>query len=183
MNFNNRFLYVFLLTVLFSASTLASFSKNVKFASKMKGAIEKVQQEAKKDPDTFKANVALLEKEWGERKNPVEQSVVHALLGSAYAEMTWTSITDFDEETRHDYEQKRNEHFSHVLDDMEALADAKSSGYKEFMERGEDAALFEGDMLSVMVAFVENEARWDSYKLMDAYEKAAQRGRYRRTKK
>lgn len=179
MNFNNRFLYVFLLTVLFSASTLASFSKDVKFASKMKGAIEKVQQEAKKDPDTFKANVAQLEKEWGERTNPVEQSVVHALLGSAYAEMTWTSITDFDEETRHDYEQKRNEHFSHVLDDMEALADAKSSGYKEFMEEGEDAVLFENDMLSVMIAFVENEARWDNYRLLDAYEKVAQLYRMR----
>ena len=56
------------------------FGQGSDFASKVKSAIEKVQKEADKDPDTFKENIAKLEKEWSGRKDLVEQSVVHAML-------------------------------------------------------------------------------------------------------
>lgn len=79
-----------------SMGFLKVFGQGSDFASKLKSAIEKVQEEANKDPDTFKENVAQLEKDWAGRKNPVEQSVVHAMIGSAYKEMKWTSITDYD---------------------------------------------------------------------------------------
>ena len=106
MNMNNRFFSITLLTVLLSMGILSVFGQGFDFASKVKSSIANVQKEADKDPDTFKENIAKLEKEWNGRKDPVEQSVAHAMLGSAYREMKWTHITDFDEETRGDYDTK-----------------------------------------------------------------------------
>ena len=96
MKINNRFLSITLLTILLSMGILRIFGQGIDFASKVKSELEKVQKEADKDPDTFKENIAKLEKEWGGRKDAVEQSVAHAMLGSAYREMKWTSITDYD---------------------------------------------------------------------------------------
>ena len=149
------------------------FGQGFDFASKLKAAIEKVQKEADKDPDTFKENVARLEKDWSDRKSHVEQSVVHAMLGSAYKEMKWTHITDFDEETRGDYDKTRDEHFTHVLDDMKALADAKASTYSVLLEeKGKDSDLFGNDMLSVMIDYVMDNATLSRKQKADIYEKA-----------
>ena len=149
------------------------FGQGFDFASKLKAAIEKVQKEADKDPDTFKENVARLEKDWSDRKSHVEQSVVHAMLGSAYKEMKWTHITDFDEETRGDYDKTRDEHFAHVLDDMKALADAKASTYSVLLEeKGKDSDLFGNDMLSVMIDYVMDNATLSRKQKADIYEKA-----------
>ncbi len=152
---------------------LRIFGQGIDFASKVKSELEKVQKEADKDPDTFKENIAKLEKEWGGRKDAVEQSVAHAMLGSAYREMKWTSITDYDEETRDDYDAKRDEHFAHVLDNMEALAQAKASTYSVLMgEKGRDNDLFGNDMLSVMIRFVEENATLTNERKAEIYEKA-----------
>ena len=152
---------------------LRVFGQGIDFASKLKAAIEKVQKEADKDPDTFKENMAGLEKDWAGRKNPVEQSVVHAMMASAYREMKWTYITDFDEETRGDYDKKRDDHFAHVLDNMEALADAKASTYSVLLEeKGKDSDLYGNDMLSVMIDFVMSNATLKREQKADIYEKA-----------
>ena len=173
MNYNNRFLSITVLTILLSMGILRVFGQGQDFASKVKSTIESVQREADKDPDTFKENIAKLEKEWGERKNPMELSVAHAMLGSAYKEMKWTHITDFDEETRDDYDQKRDAHFAHVLDDMEALAGAKASTYSVLLtEKGKDSELYDNDMLSVMISFLEENATLENKQKMDIYEKA-----------
>ena len=173
MNMNNRFFSITLLTVLLSMGILNIFGQGSDFASKVKSAIEKVQKEADKDPDTFKENIAKLEKEWGNRKDPVEQSVAHAMLGSAYREMKWTNITDYDEETRDDYDAKRDEHFAHVLDNMEALANTKSSTYSVLMEsKGKDNDLFGNDLLSVMIRFLEENATLKNEQKAEMYERA-----------
>lgn len=173
MNNNHRFLSITVLTLLLSMGILNVFGQGFDFASKVKSAIASVQKDADKDPDTFKENIAKLEKEWGGRKNPVEQSVVHAMLGSAYKEMKWTNITDFDEETRDDYDKKRDEHFAHILDNMEALAEAKASTYSVLLEeKGKDSDLFGNDMLSVMIDFVMGNASLKREQRADIYEKA-----------
>ena len=170
---NNRFLSITLLTIMLSMGFLKVFGQSPDFASKLKSAIEKVQKEADKDPDTFKENVAQLEKDWAGRKNPVEQSVVHAMIGSVYKEMKWTSITDYDEETRDDYDKKRDDHFAHVLDNMEALAGTKASNFSTLLEsKGKDSSLFGGDMLSVMIDFLEDNADWKPQDKAQMYEKA-----------
>ena len=175
MNTNNRFLSITVLTILLSMGFLKIFGKGLDFASRLKSAIEQVQKETDKDPDTFKENVARLEQEWMGRKNPVEQSVVHAMLASAYKEMKWTHITDFDEETRGDYDKKREEHFAHVLDDMEALAGAQASTYSALLsQKGKDSSMYGGDMLSVMIDYLVANAGWKHDAIAQMYEKAYQ---------
>lgn len=159
---------------MFTMGFLNVFGQTSRFASQLKAALEAVEKEADKDPDTFKENIGKLEKEWGNRTNPVEQSVVHALFASAYREMKWTSITDYDEETRGDYTQRMNNHFAHVLDDMEALASAKSSTYAAFVKKGKDSELYENDMLSVMVRFVTGEAGQGDWENAEVYRKASE---------
>lgn len=152
---------------------LKLFGQKADFATKVKSALEKVQKEADKDPDTFKENIAQLEKEWAGRKDPVEQSVLHAVLGSSYKEMKWTHISDYDEETRDDYDVKRDEHFAHVLDHMEALARTKANAYSGLLEeRGRDSELYGSDMLSVMIDFLKENASWTHEKEAEIYEKA-----------
>ena len=157
MKLSERCLSLIVLTCMFTMGILNVFGQK-NFASQLKASLETVEKEADKDPDTFKANMERMEKEWGERKNPVERSVVHAMLGSAYKQMKWTAISDFDEETRDAYDAKRDEHFGHVLDDVEALADAKASTYDVLLRKGKDSDLYGGDMLSVMMDFLEENA-------------------------
>lgn len=173
MKQRNHFLSIFLLTLFFFMGILHVFGQKSGFSAKLKSAIEAVEKEADKDPDTFKANIAKLEKEWGDRKDPVERSVVHAMMSSAYEQMKWTSITDYDEETRTEYSQKMAEHYSHVLDDMEALANAKAVGFGALLaEKGKDSDLFAHDMLSVMVDYVMMHAGWEEHEKADVYERA-----------
>ena len=171
----NQFSLVFiLLACMFSWGRMNAFGQKKGFAQQWKAAVEAVQKEADKDPDTFRGNVAKLEKEWGRRKDPVEQSVVDAVLGSCYQEMTWTHITDFDEETRAEYGRKKEEYFSRALENMEALADAKAADYEALLTKGKDSDIYGNDMLSVVLDFVRNKAAWPHEKNAEMYERAFQ---------
>ena len=172
MNFNHLFSSMILFSFFFSSGFLNVFAQKSGFAMKVKSELDRVEKEADKDPDTFRANIAKLEKSWANRKDPVEQSVAHAMLASAYKAMTWTSITDYDEETREDYDRRMNVHFDHVLDDVEALSRAKSSSYSVLMEKGRDSDLYHNDMLSVMIDFLEKESSFSAEKKVDMFEKA-----------
>lgn len=144
-----------------------ALGQKARFATQLKASIDSLQKAADKDPDTFKGNMVKMEEEWGRRKDPVEQSVVHAMLASAYKEMRWTSISDHDEETRGDYTKRMNGHFAHVLDNMDALVNASSSAYAPLLSKGKDSSLFGNDMLSVMLDFLVQNSN------MEDWEKAA----------
>ena len=118
MKFNKICIAVFTFIGMFLTGSADAFGQKKGFAQQFKDAVEAVQKEAAKDPNTFRGNVKKLEKEWGGRKDVVEQSVVDAVLGSCYRAMTWTSITDFDEETRAEYGRRKDEHFESALRDM-----------------------------------------------------------------
>ena len=171
MRRNNNLLFITVLISFFFMGVLNLFGQKQGFAAKLKEAITAMEKEADKDPDTFKANIERLDKEWSGRKDAVEQSVVHVMLASAYKEMRWTYITDFDEETRGGYQQKMSEHISHVMDDMEALADANADDYGVFLSRGKDSELYNHDMLSVMLRYVKEEASLASHDLADLEER------------
>lgn len=175
MNKYNRFHSIITLSIaFFMLGNFHLFGQKSDFASVVKSELRRVEREAEKDPDTFKENIAQLEKDWSNRKDPVERSVVHAMLGSGYGEMKWTSITDFDEETRDHYDALRKSHFDHVFDDMKALAETKASIYSVLLtEKGKDDDLFNDDMLSVMVRFVIANAQLTAKEKADIYKNAA----------
>lgn len=135
------------------------------FAVRLRAAVDSLQTRANKDPDIFGSGIAKMEAEWGGRKNPVEQSVVHAMLGSAYGVMRWSSLGDRDEETRDEYVKRMDEHYAHVLDNMDELAGASSANYVPLLSKGKDSDLYGEDMLSVMLAFLmqnSNMEEWEA---------------------
>lgn len=158
---------------------LSAFGQRAGFAMELKEDMERVGREAGKDPDTFDDNMSGLEKKWGERRNPVEQSVVNALFGSAYMGARWSHTVAYDEEKLNVYKTKAKEHFAHVLDDVDALADASSSSYAPLMSRGKDSEMYGNDMLSVMVDFLIQESRMNSEDMVPWVEKAMEK--YRRS--
>ncbi|MCH5176071.1 MAG: hypothetical protein J1F40_09300 [Prevotellaceae bacterium] len=172
MKINQFCIAMFAFAGMLLAGTADVWGQKRGFAQQFKDAVEAVQRDADKDPDTFRGNVEKLEKEWGSRKDAVERSVVDAVLGSCYREMKWTYITDFDEETRAEYERKKDEHFESALKDMEALADAKVDGYEVLLEKGKDSDIFEKDMLSVVLNFALSRAGWSSEKEAEMLERA-----------
>ncbi len=171
---NNRFITIAIAFCCCFMGASHAFGKKDNFAVKVKSAVERIQKEADKDPDTFKQNIVELEKELEGRRDAVEQSVAAAMLASCYGEMTQSYIHVFDEETRTQFLQKKDAYFSRVLADMEALADAKSDPYSVLLEKGKDSDLYENDMLSVLLDFVENHAGWEAYQRVEAYQRACE---------
>ena len=172
MKRNNNLSFITFFTFFFLMGILNLWGQKQDFASRLKTDLTTMEKEADKDPDTFKDHIEQLEKKWGNREKPVERSVVHALLGSAYREMKWTSISDYDEETRDAYTNKMKDHFAHVLDDMDALADAKSDAFSPFVTKGKDRELYANDMLSVMIAFVMQNANKEGWEKAEMYQQA-----------
>lgn len=170
---NNRFISIAIAFYCCFMGASYAWGKKDNFAVKVKSAVERIQQEAAKDPDTFKQNVVELEAELEGRKNLVDQSVAAAVLASCYGEMQ-SHIHVFDEETRVQFRQKKETYFSRVLADMETLAEAKSEPYSVLLEKGKDSDLYENDMLSVLLEFVENHAGWEAYQLVEAYQRACE---------
>ena len=158
--------------ICFWMGVMNTFAQKPRFAGRLKAAIEAVQREADKDPGTFKAGVARLEKDWGGEPNAVERAVAHAMLGSCYREMRWTHISDFDGETRADYAQKMREHFAEAVADMDALASAKADGFAALLTRGKDSDIYGGDMLAVMVSFVDEQAGLEPAETAGLYDRA-----------
>ena len=153
-----------LVTILGLCIMLATFH-SVAWAQKSKNAfsdfqkrVEHMEKEANKDPETFVENVKELETYCSKLKDPVLKSVAHALLASSYETMSTSWVYRRSQDITDDFRMKRERHLSCVLDDCEALANAKAKDFYPMVEHGEDADLFDGDMLSVMVAYVAAEA-------------------------
>ena len=172
MNFNKVYLALAVFLNSFFMGNLDAFGQKVGFAQQFKEAVVQMQYNAAINPETFDGNVAEVEKKWGHRNDTVEQSVVDAMLGSCYKEMTWTSISDFDEETREEYGRKKNEHFERALENLDALADAKIDDFEVLVQRGADSDIYESDMLSVLLDFVLSNAGWATEKKAEMYEHA-----------
>ena len=173
MKINQHLLFITFFICMFSMGIFSAFGQKAGFASRLKAAMSEVEKAADKDPDSFKANIERMEQEWGGQKSAVERSLVHAMLGSAYREMRWTHISDYDEESKGDYTKRMKEHFDHVLDDMEALAGAKSRDFGALLdEKGKDNDLYDSDMLSVMLRFVEEYGDKDEWQMAEVKRQA-----------
>lgn len=143
------------------------------FAHRLRNDVKILQKASDKDPENFKEGVDKLEKRYAGLKNPVEQSVAHAMLASCYREMQYSGITDNDEGARTAFEKRTSEHLAHVADDCEALADAKLADYACLFDMGDDDALYGKDLLAVMARYVAESAGGNERAMaVEAYSKA-----------
>ena len=186
---NYRLVKCLSLFFLMAVSQLTAWGqKTRKFVFDFQKKVEYVEKEADKDPESFPDNVKELEDYCSKLTNPVEKSLVHAMLASSYRGMQTSNVTKNDLDIRNDYNRKSDWHLSRVLDDCEALADAKAKDYGWMVSSGSDDELYEDDLLSIMASFVANKVRrtddgvGESKKRAIAYQKAYQLYRQRGNK-
>lgn len=125
------------------------------------------------DPDSFQTEVAAVEKQFGNRADATERAVVHAVLGNAYAEMSSSWFYRFDNGILNDMYVKKADHFSHLFDDMEALAEASAKKYKPLTVLNSDGSIFDHDMLAVLIDFVDKNGFMTGSEIRELRNKAA----------
>ena len=143
------------------------------FSQLLAARMEMLQSKTGIDPDSFKTEVKGLEEIAQKCTNPVDRSVVCALLGSAYRELRSSWRFSFDKETLAEFRAKQDDYHSHILDDMEALSRAQASQYKPLTVLGEHGKLFEHDMLAVMLRFVDDNVSHTTLETKELHAKAA----------
>lgn len=145
---------VFLTFIIISFFSMKTNAQN--FAKTLSKQLSDVEVRADHDPEDFSQDMKKLEEEWGDRKDPVERAIVHALFGSAYNSVRFGY--GFDSETREYNEKQCAMHFSHLLDDAEELAKTKASKYSPLVIIQKDGEMYSHDMLAVMVSFLDENA-------------------------
>ncbi len=125
------------------------------FAQLLAACMEMAQCRSDIDPDSIVTDVEAMEKKFANRSDATERAVVHAALGSIYEEMSHSWRFAFDRGATGAFIVKKEEHYSHVLDDLKSLAMAKAEKYKPLAILNKDGKIFNHDMLAVMVAFAD----------------------------
>ncbi len=148
--------------------------KDKNFVQQIKSRLALLQCNTDIDAESFADGIAELEKYFEGRKDATERAMVHLMLAKAYEEIEMSWYYRFDDETCQEFYIKKNEHWSHVLDDMEALADASAKDYVPVTQLNTDGEVFGHDMLAVIVDFTSSNYRAMSQKQREEmYKKAA----------
>ena len=128
------------------------------FPQLLKSWITLIETRSNIDPDNFKIDKIKPIPHEG----AVQTAIYNAVLASAYLEMTDTSISDFDAETRTDYIALADSLFKASLSDCEALAAESALDYQPLITEGRDSRLYSHDLLSVLTRFAFDHARMTS---------------------
>ncbi|MBQ9642109.1 MAG: hypothetical protein IJV06_11220 [Bacteroidaceae bacterium] len=160
--------FILFTLLLFCAQLMAK-----SYPERLKELITRIEHRTDIDPDSFVVDVKLLEDELQSLSKPprgvsqsaakVLKSILHGVLGSAYSEMCYSHISDFDAETKESYVHLSREHFSHVLDDMETLASERSEDYKPLVKLHDGSKYYGHNMLIVMFDFLIEHHRSPEY--------------------
>lgn len=143
------------------------------FSQLFAAKLEMLKSKTSIEPDSFKAEVQGLEAIVRKCTNPVDRSVVCALLGSAFHELRYSWRFTFDKETLAEFRAKQEDYHSHILDDMEALSRAQAAQYMPLTVLGDHGKLFEHDMLAVMLRFVDENCSHTTLETKELHTKAA----------
>ena len=177
---------------LFSLFFIFSFCINTMaktYPERLKEMINHMEVRADIDPDSFAVDVKLLEAELTKLERPSKEvsaqmattlrSILHAVLSTAYSQMRYSHISDFDAETKGNYSALADRHLNQVLADMETLAGEQSKDYVPLVKMN-DGSKYDGhNMLTVMIDFVsEHYGRVDYEKALDIFRQRGDRNAY-----
>ena len=177
-------LFSLFLLILFCTTMMAKT-----YPERLKELITRIENRADIDPDSFAVDVKLLEEELVKlEKQPKELSpaaattlraILHGVLGTAYNNMRYSHISDFDAETKANYSLQETLHMKQVLADMETLAGQQSKDYVPLIQLN-DGSKYDGhNMLTVMIDFVsEHYGGVDYEKALDIFRKRGDRNAY-----
>lgn len=111
-------------------------------------------------PDSFYTDILKLERLKRQTTDEVERAVLASVLGGLYrsnddrnrnyGERTDTHPDSIREWSSAQFLKVSEENYAESMAHPELLAEAKAADYMPFVERGEDAAYFDGDLLNVI---------------------------------
>ena len=84
-------------------------------------------------------------------------AVMHALIASVYQNVGYSSLSRSNEELKADVNNKVSLHVQCALEDKNAIANVNANPYKQLFEVGDDSKLFNNDVLSLILLFVDRQ--------------------------
>ncbi len=126
------------------------------------------------DSEYFHGGWRALEEKYQKVKDPADKAVLHALLGSACDEMRYARYYRYDGESKENFQLKKEEHFSHIFDDMEVLLDTDSKKYKPLIKIQKDGSVYNHTLLAVLVGFADENSVYGYSKKQDIHKQAAE---------
>ncbi|MBQ9363831.1 MAG: hypothetical protein IJT97_10515 [Bacteroidaceae bacterium] len=159
------------------------------YPERLKELITRMEERADIDQDSFAVDVKLLEEELMKLERPPKElsaaaattlrAILHGVLGTAYSEMRYSHISDFDAETKEDYSLLATRHLDQVLNDMETLAGEQSKDYAPLVKQGDGSKYYGHNMLAVMIDFVREHHHGVDYdKALDIFRRRGDRNSY-----
>ena len=135
------------------------------------------------DPDSLKGDIAKMEERLSKTSDPVQKAMLSVLLASTY-EGYGSYFNVRDEDTQIGGENRRKELLGQALNDMDALAKAKTDDYKPLTALYDDSKYFFGnDVLSMITSIVLSSRLLDAEERMETLNKVkdyySQQGRTR----
>ncbi len=87
---------------------------------------------------------------------PARQAILHSLLASVYQAIDNSRLALYDEEQQARCKERIKTHTEAALSDMETLSKTDASPYKELYTEGDDSRLYDNDVLSLLLDFIES---------------------------
>ena len=145
--------------------------KEDNFCQLVQGQFVRLSLNEELDPDSLKGDIAKMEERLAKTSDPVQKAMLSVLLASTY-EGYGSYFNVRDEDTQIGGETRRKELLGHALDDMDALARAKTGNYKPLTALYSDSKYFFGnDVLSMITSIVLTSSLMDSEERMETLNK------------
>lgn len=108
--------------------------------------------------------------------NPVQQSVVDAIVGKSYYSLARSRYSSRNQEAKKEYMNIAAQRMRNVLKDMNALAEANGKDFEQWVVLGVDGKIFNHDMLYVIlhVVQVDNSSAFTMKEKIELFQKAAE---------
>ena len=104
--------------------------------------------------------------------NVAEEALKNALMSSVCSGIPW-SITSYNEDNRKRFDTGIKEYARKSIENMEELARVSAQAYESLYTEGVDSRLYQHDVLSLVVLFLDNRNRFSFEDNVAMYEKAA----------
>ena len=144
--------------------------KEKNFGQLMKAGMMLMTAQCNISPDS--AFIAIDKLEAMPTGNVAEEALKNALMASVYSEIPY-SITRYNEDYRKRFDTGKDEYARKSIENMEALAGVNAQAYESLYTKGVDSRLYQHDVLSLVVLFLDSRNSFSIEENVAMYERAA----------
>ena len=144
--------------------------KEKNFGQLMKAGMMLMTAQCNISPDS--AFIAIDKLEAMPTGNVAEEALKNALMASVYSGIPY-SITRYNEDYRKRFDTGKDEYARKSIENMEALAGVNAQAYESLYKKGVDSRLYQHDVLSLVVLFLDSRNYFSVEENVAMYERAA----------